>query len=91
MNGQSLKYAVQDFKKDVKKQVSALKKNRDLQKYIPKLNTQKKRLEKNVKKAITEEIKWATAFLKAQKKELDQFHKTVKMAIKRKIKKNKSH
>jgi hypothetical protein len=85
-HGPSLK-SLQTFKKDIKKEINSLRRNRDLQKFLSKFNTQKKLLEKKVKKDVQTEIQNANKFLEARKKELNDFQKKVKLTIKRKAKK----
>lgn len=87
IQGQALK-SVQDFKKDVRKEFSALKKNKDLKKFNAKLNAKKRILEKKVKKAVQLHINQANKVLAAKQKELDHFQKTINSLIKKKIQRN---
>lgn len=80
--------SVQDFKKDFKKKLTTLKKNKDLQRFASELNAQKKSLEKKIKTVVQADIKQANKFLEARKKELNDFQKKVSSTIKSKIKKN---
>jgi hypothetical protein len=79
---------LQSFKKDARKQISALKKNRDLMKYNKILNAKKRSIERNVKRAVLSEIKSANKFLTTHTKQLNDFQKQMKLAIKRKMKRN---
>ena len=80
--------SVQDFKNDINKKLTVLKKNKDLQKFSSELNAQKKSLEKKIKTVVQADIKQANKFLVARKKELNDFQKKVSSMIKSKIKKN---
>lgn len=86
MNHEPALRSLQKFKKDIKKEINALKKNQSLKKFVSKFNVKRKSLEKKVKKAVQVEIKQANKFLENRIKELDDFQKKVNAMVKRKIK-----
>ena len=88
MNMEQSLRSIQTFKRDISKQINALKTTHNARKLTAKVNAKRRTLEMKVKKEVQSEIKKANLYLEARKRELNDFQKKVNSLVKRKIKKN---
>lgn len=83
-----LSRSVQNFKKDINKQMHGLKRTQNLRKFTAKVNAKRRTLEMRVTKEVQSEIKKANQYLQARKKELNDFQKRITSLAKKKMRKN---